>query len=390
MLARRWLLWKASKRGKVPYYANGEPRAGGGCLDTEADYSRLVTVEEAFKAIADSRQKYDGIGFALGPDGTGNHWQGIDLDCVQENGLIEIAEALPGYVEYSPSGIGFHAIGYGPAFSTLGNNGTGIEAYTCKRYFTVTGKQIHSDTICDLSSFVSEKLAPLHKKKNRDCFTQRLQSAQRSQEDTGLHRTTQELSGEKGEGAVAQKKLCDFPIADLPESCRPTGSRQRHSILFNLARHLKTLYPDAKPTDAVPVVKAWHAEFLQVIATKDWAETWGDFSDAWGRVKYLEGQGTLDTLLAEVDQSEPPPDELSSIGYDEKMWAIVRLLDQMSAKSADRIFFIGNRTLAGLFGFSAPTAGKVLRLMIRDGIIELVDRGRIESREASTYRFIWK
>lgn len=106
--------------------------------------------------------KYDGLGFALGPDGTGNAWQGIDLDDTHSRPeLAALVPMLPGYVEHSPSCKGVHAIGYGPEFPTLGPNGSGIEAYSKRRYFTVTGNAIGGD-IQDLGPFVTTVLEPMH------------------------------------------------------------------------------------------------------------------------------------------------------------------------------------------------------------------------------------
>jgi len=112
------------------------------------------------------------LGFALGPDGTGGHWQAIDLDKIVVNGLTDIANlwtregcAGLGYVEMSPSGTGLHIIGYGRAFRSLGANGTGIEAYAERRYFTVTEKPIVADDpgqLYDLADYVEQALAPRH------------------------------------------------------------------------------------------------------------------------------------------------------------------------------------------------------------------------------------
>ena len=141
--ARRWLLWRlihnrdpAKKSRKVPYYVDGIPRQG--TLDGPDDVARLATFEAALGCLQSGG--YTGLGFVLGPDGTGNFWQGIDLDDLDAHpGLAELVKELPGYVERSPSGKGVHAIGYGKPFPTLGSNGTGIEAYSAGRFFTVTG-----------------------------------------------------------------------------------------------------------------------------------------------------------------------------------------------------------------------------------------------------------
>lgn len=159
--ARRWLVWGRKKaRGtqsvKSPYYVSGKARGLGGQLDAPDDLMQLATFEQAIEVDG-----YSGIGFALGPDGYGGVWQGIDLDGVPAAGLHDVALVLPGYVERSPSGHGLHAIGYGESFKNLGANGSGVEAYCGKRYFTVTGDFLWGD-ICCLADFTQQVLLPRH------------------------------------------------------------------------------------------------------------------------------------------------------------------------------------------------------------------------------------
>jgi hypothetical protein len=154
--ARRWLL---ATSNKVPYYLNGQRRHGS--LDAPNDLACLGSYGDALAALA-ARGTGWTLGFALGPDGTGGSWQGIDFDDVIENGLADLANAVPGYVEVSPSGKGAHAIGYGQPFETLGPNGSGIEAYAAGRYFTVTTHRIRDGGPVCLASFVSVALVPRH------------------------------------------------------------------------------------------------------------------------------------------------------------------------------------------------------------------------------------
>ncbi len=164
--AQRWLLWKSEpspdpmkKPRKVPYYADGQRR--NGALDSPADIAKLVPLVDALRAFKAGR--YTGLGFALGPDGTGNCWQGIDLDNLSERPALRlVADELPGYTETSPSGNGMHAIGYGRHFDSLGSNSSGIEAYARGRFFTVTAADagLHSPTC--LASFVEQRLAASH------------------------------------------------------------------------------------------------------------------------------------------------------------------------------------------------------------------------------------
>ncbi len=158
--APRWLLWRALPGGrkprKVPFYCNGAPR--NGTLDSPEDRAQLATLPVALAVL--QAGGYTGLGFALGPDGTGGHWQGVDLDNLPGRPELR-ALALPSYTETSPSGTGRHAIGYGRTFSTLGSNTSGIEAYAAGRYFTVTGVDPAGD-LCDLADFVESQLAPMH------------------------------------------------------------------------------------------------------------------------------------------------------------------------------------------------------------------------------------
>jgi len=166
--AKRWLIWREvsapgrTKPRKVPYYVTGQPRGETG---TGEDAALLATLEEAKAALAKLSTGW-GLGFGLGPDGNGGCWQGIDLDGVEERGLTELAAELPGYVETSPSEKGVHAIGYGLQFRSLGSNGSGIEAYSAGRFFTVTGKVIRDADISCLAAHVETVLASRHTKES--------------------------------------------------------------------------------------------------------------------------------------------------------------------------------------------------------------------------------
>lgn len=162
--AKRWLLWKKKKDKdgkdrKIPHYVNHMPRSGD--LDSPEDLAQLSTFEQAVDAL--QAGFYTGLGFALGGDGTGNYWQGVDLDKITEHpGLEDIADDLPGYTETSPSGKGRHAIGYGKKFGSMGSNGSGVEAYCEGRFFTVTGEGAGLGDIEDIAEFVNKRLAPVH------------------------------------------------------------------------------------------------------------------------------------------------------------------------------------------------------------------------------------
>jgi hypothetical protein len=168
--ANRWILWKsipnqdpAKKHRKVPFYCNGNPRSGS--LDSAEDNSKMATFDVALHIFAQSKD-YAGLGFALGKDDLGNYWQGVDFDDISKwRDLEEMVSSMPGYVEASPSGNGYHAIGCGKHFESIGSakEKDGIEAYAGSRFFTVTGKSVGGD-VEDLSSYVNDTLRPIVEK----------------------------------------------------------------------------------------------------------------------------------------------------------------------------------------------------------------------------------
>lgn len=384
--ARRWLVWRAvskkdgAKPAKVPFYTNGKERGKRTTLDSDKDVAQLATVEEAQAALQTS--DYAGLGFALGPDGTGNCWQGIDLDGIKENGLDALAQTLPGYVETSPSGNGLHAIGYGRPFKTLGPNGTGVEAYSGKRYFTFTGWYLRGDLEC-LAEHVEQKLSPIHS----PAFHRVIES-QRSHDSQDSHESQESqnhMQGEKREEGGANTLSFEFP-----QNCHPLKKGHRNNVLFNLARHLKTEYPDSKATDHKPVVERWHQEYRPVIGTKAWAETWSDFRTAWGKVKYLVGEGPLNQAFEAIDMTKPIPGHLQQLGYDPDLFKVTELCRLLAMNSPDRTFFLGNRPLATLIGVSQPSAGNILNILVEDEFLEVVQRGKLEKGKApsaTTYRY---
>lgn len=155
--ARRWLL---ADPDKVPHYTNGTKRSGK--LDAPEDLARLSTYSEVKAALLKCAPGWH-LGFALGPDGQAGNWQGIDLDNVGQHELSHFVGSLPGYVETSPSGKGVHAIGYGRNFRPLGSNGSGIEAYSGGRFFTVTENAVRDGAVSCLAECVENSLAPRHK-----------------------------------------------------------------------------------------------------------------------------------------------------------------------------------------------------------------------------------
>jgi primase-polymerase (primpol)-like protein len=133
-----WVAWKVQPKedgdrfDKVPY----DPRIGSKASTT--DSRTWVSFDEAVAAY--ERDGWDGIGFVFS---SGDPFTGIDLDGVRDpdtGELIdwaqEVIRAFGGYTEVSPSGRGVHIYVKGDVPS---KKGSGIEVYSMKRFFTITG-----------------------------------------------------------------------------------------------------------------------------------------------------------------------------------------------------------------------------------------------------------
>lgn len=379
--AKRWLVWRNKDGCKLPYYINGTNRGKGGKLDSVKDVKQLSTFDDAVTAF--NTGKYSGIGFALGKDGEG-HWQGIDLDKVTENNLQHLSGILPGYVESSPSGKGFHAIGYGTEFKGLGSNGTATEAYSGKRYFTVTGEKVRGE-ICDISEFVADVIKPIHDVKHNSLPIEDVEHT----ELTDLHDSHDLQIYKQGREEKERKKekpLNIVPIHELPERCKPQAYGARNQVIFNLARHLKSLYQDSVAKDFHPYVKEWHTESLPNIRTKGFTETWADFCNAWKGVKTLEGESIINQVASNIDFDTVAPHEYHEKGYEDSGWACLQLCYGLSTYREDKTFFLSGRKVEEVLKIPQRTAAKILNLMVTDAILSVIEKG--DRHKATTYQYI--
>ena len=142
-----WVIWRLehhegeAKPRKVPYYANGNKRAGK--QGAPQDVAHLVTFDAARRAA--SRRGFDGVGFATLPQfGV----CALDFDnCMVDGKIHPEVQALLGdtYAEFSPSGQGVRVFFQGH----LGNhkdldkrNPFGFETFSTKGFVTFTGNTL--------------------------------------------------------------------------------------------------------------------------------------------------------------------------------------------------------------------------------------------------------
>jgi hypothetical protein len=166
----------------------------------------------------------------------------------------------------------------------------------------------------------------------------------------------------------------------------PTGPGQRHGCVFVLVRRLKALphLAEAGPENLKAIVHRWHQLALPFIRTRSFVETWRDFVDGWGLVKYPHGSGPVEALLARA-LAEPLP--TAALAYErDGVRHLVALCHQLQQRAGSDPFFLGCRTAGKVLGVSHVTAWSWLRVLQDDGILERTLKGSKKSGKASEWR----
>lgn len=197
---RQWVCFNETKE---PF----NPATGYGAKNN--DLTTCTTYEEAIRAWKANQQKYKGVGRVFVKE---QSITGIDLDGCRVDGKLSpyaeyVVKLLDSYTEISPSGRGLHIWVYGSLPSNLNvdlkeDEDKRIEAYDCKRYFTVTGN--HLPGTLTTIEHRQEQLDALHKE-----VTARRQAAKQPHiTKTPPAPTRQATIGDTPYGLAALEKEC--------------------------------------------------------------------------------------------------------------------------------------------------------------------------------------
>ena len=160
----------------------------------------------------------------------------------------------------------------------------------------------------------------------------------------------------------------------------PTASGQRNR-LFDLARRLKGIMPDATVIAMEVIVRIWHTRALPIISTKDWLITWIDFRTAWARVRKPAG-ATMDEIVAAAKAQTPANADVIA-----KLTTLCRVMQDHYGPG--KAWPLSCRMAGSKIGVGHDTAARLLKLLAIEGTIELVTpAGTKGSRRAAEYRFL--
>jgi hypothetical protein len=328
------------KEGKIPY----DPTLP----NTKANIKDILSwgsFEQADAAYNEGG--WDGVGFVL----TGNGIAGVDLDNCVVDGVLNpdaiqfLTDIDAAYIEFSPSGNGVHALGFAKNLingvkGKLG--GLSVELYTSKRYLTVTGHVIKSEPFRELVDFHD--------------FTKKIRP--KLTEDTDSNSSVSSVSSVS-------------TVMDFPASAIPYAIGQRHRTLFELARWVKGVEPNASIARQMKIVKCWHSQFLHIIGTKEFEASWTDFRYSLPRVKQPYG-ATLQSCLSNLPSSPDIP-ELHL--YGEKAVHLMRICMALQIHHSPEPFYLSCRTAGDLLGCNHTDAAKLFQIFVTEGWLIEVRRG---------------
>ena len=171
---------------------------------------------------------------------------------------------------------------------------------------------------------------------------------------------------------------------------QPSGEGERNRCVFDLARAMKAV-PELASEDLDklrPHVREWHRQALPRIRTKAFDETWFDFTNAWKRVLFPLGTGSMAVVVEKARAQSPP--EAALVYEQEKLRLLVTLCQELQRIWGERPFFLSCRTAGDAVGVTHATAQRWLRGLQTDDVLKLVKKGGqiTTRRKASRYRYL--
>ncbi len=167
----------------------------------------------------------------------------------------------------------------------------------------------------------------------------------------------------------------------------PGGASQRYRSLFAFARRIKSMpeFSDRNPVSLEELVQRWYEAALAVIGEYDRRDLLVEFADGWDLVKFAAGAGPMDLLWNRAFGFVPVEIRNTDDEAYRQLIELCRLLQQRKPKEP---FFLACRTVGMLAGISHVSAAKWLRLLVRQGVLERVSIGSLESRHANEYKYL--
>ena len=189
------------------------------------------------------------------------------------------------------------------------------------------------------------------------------------------------------------RSLCKDEFLELAyRNTVPKGPGERHGKIFDFWRYLmvKEEFTTLSLKELRPLVVEWHHRALPNIRTKEFSVTWTDFADARDRGLCPIDEGAVLVAWGKAQEMKVPgiavelyPDDLDI----QRLVCLCKCFQTMFEPTEK--FYLGCRTVAPLLGCSHTTASKHLKMLVMDGVLELLEKGSKAKRKSSQYRCLF-
>lgn len=162
--------------------------------------------------------------------------------------------------------------------------------------------------------------------------------------------------------------------------------------LFLLVREVRTLAGFDKPIDDKfkKVVRKWQSISGTFLVEEPFDLLWAQFKTSWEKVKFSTDSKLFWKLVYFSYQSEYPP---ICENYEDIAMDLIRLCAVLDAHWSPEPFYLSCRMAEDEFGYSHAKMASLLQLLVMDGVLELVEKGKLigntgQTGRASRYRFL--
>lgn len=152
----------------------------------------------------------------------------------------------------------------------------------------------------------------------------------------------------------------------------PTRYGERHARIFDLARSIKAIVPNANDAQLSRILREWYSLSLPRMSTKEFAPSWFDFRAAWGTCR------PSGLVLDAVAEGIPPRSR-------EGLWHFCVRLQSHRPSSP---FFIDCRSAGKVCCVDSATASRWLKRFCDEGRLVRVSCGDRIRHRAAEYRIV--
>jgi len=197
----------------------------------------------------------------------------------------------------------------------------------------------------------------------------------------------------RGSLAATELSLDQFVEGCIQETL-PAHPGKRHDAVFKLARHLQgdARMRDVPLKDLKPIVDCWYNLLAEKIGAGNIQanidENWFDFAEGWGEVKYPGKGGLMTALWDRATQSEPP--QIAKRYGSPDMRLLVAFCRELQRETGDEPFYLATTIVDERFRLNGNRmrAWRWLDGLVRNGVLERVERGDPARRIAARFRYL--